>query len=87
MSDNKLGIANRVFDSVPGVRVCFEKAMWNSSDGNTKTYYHIHVQHDDIPEFNAGIGDADFRQLIRKTKDSLVPELQQAIERHKKLNP
>lgn len=74
--------ANSIFKkhNLKGVRVCFEQATWNSSDGNIKTYFHVHVQHDDLPEFNSGIGDSDFDTLMIKVTMHIVPELKTALE-------
>ncbi len=70
--------ANEIFikNDVKGVRVCFEQASWNSSDGQIKTYYHIHVQHDDLPDFNSGMGDSNFERLLNKMKNVLLLELE-----------
>ena len=74
---NYLEEANNVLkrSNLNGVRVCFEQAAWNSSDGNVKIYYHVHVQHDDLPDFNSGIGDSNFDNLIHKLKKHVVAEL------------
>ncbi len=78
---NYLKSANEVFsnENIKGVRVCFEQASWNSSDGKVKIYYHIHVQHDDLPDFNCGMGDSDFDKLIVKVKNILLKELETAL--------
>lgn len=78
---NYLELTKDVFkkNSLKGVRVCFEQATWNSSDGTIKTYYHIHVQHDGMPDFNSGVGDSHFEKLLIKVDTILVPELQIAL--------
>lgn len=68
---------------IKGVRVCFEFAIWNSSDGLNKTYYHVHIQHDELPDLNIGIGDNDFQRLLVKIENQIIPELQQKLT----LNP
>lgn len=81
MEEQYLDISNEVFTSsgLKGVRVCFEHASWNSSDGNIKTYYHIHVQHDDLPNFNSGVGDSNFDTLIGKVENHIIPELKEEL--------
>lgn len=75
--ENHLQVAKQIFKNhnLDGVRVCFEIASWNSSDGNMKTYFHVHVQHDDLPHFNSGVGDSNFLNLLAKIETTIVKEL------------
>lgn len=84
---NQLQICNNVFaqHQMNGVRLCFESAMWNSTDGQVKTYFHIHVQHDRLPDFNSGIGDSTMEGLIKKIESNVIPELQIALGTKKRV--
>jgi hypothetical protein len=72
---------NDIFEKsgINGVRVCIEIATWNSSDGFVKTYYHAHIQHDDLPDYNSGIGNSSFSYLLHKIEIQLVPELKSEL--------
>jgi len=59
-----------------GFRICFETAQWLSSDGNVKIYYHVHIQHDDYPDYNSGVGANSVDELKVKLKATIVPELE-----------
>ncbi len=64
---------------IKGTRICFEQALWNSSDGSMKSYYHVHVQHDDLPDLNIGIGDSSFENLMTKIENIIIPEIKQKL--------
>ena len=90
LSDH-LGRANHQFDQAEvsgGWRVCYEQASWNSSDGNIKTYYHVHVQHEKLPEFNSGVGDSNFDRVLVKIREQIIPELEEQLTkgRSKEMN-
>lgn len=80
--DTNLSRINDLFKGarISGVRVCLETAVWNSSDGTEKSYYHVHVQHDDLPHVNIGIGDASFEMIVEKVMVALIPELRMYLQ-------
>ncbi len=79
---NFLQKSKEAFENVglSGMRVCFEQASWNSIDGAIKTYYHVHVQHDALPDFNCGVGCSDFNTLLGEIEANLSWQLIDALK-------